>query len=183
MAKVIEYLLIYYGSAKRLHGSLVGTFPGFTLDEAKKIRAAFFDAHPKIRDGLESLINEKPKTIGCPLSGKTRVFYGPTKPTELVNFRCQTMAAHVINQAMLKISPELRWDETEGIMFQYHDALFIDTTRPFYAAGLMKECMETELELWGNKVKLPVEISVGRRWSEVREMSLEEVKQLEPVGT
>ena len=62
-------------------------------------------------------------------------------------------------------------------MFQYHDALLIDTKDPFRIANILKEEMECEVELWGHKTRFPVDVEVGKSWATVQEVS--DLKQIQ----
>jgi len=169
-AKVINFGVLYGMSP---HGLSAAT--GMSFTEAK----SFIDHYFELRAPIQQFINdtlEKARTIGY-----VETYFGRRRPTPDVNssnfmvregakraaanMPIQGTEADLMKMAMLKVDEKLG-DLGEQIL-QVHDSILVEcpAENAEKIAGLLKNTMETIApEL---KIKLKVDISIGKNWGEL----------------
>ena len=153
--------ILYGGTVETIHSVLSVDSP-IELTLVERMISNYMMAHPALEKWHTHLVKEANRKgyVEEPLSGRRRHFWGPPPPTEIYNFPVQTLAGYIINLAIQRVSPELRWGE-EGICFQVHDSLVLDGPDPLRLAEILLDKMEVELELNGLRARFPVDVKVG----------------------
>lgn len=102
-----------------------------------------------------------------------RRYYPRTPPiTEAANFPVQATASDIANLAMLRLRKELKarfgWKNAH-IIIQLHDAFDVECRQEITSDVIqtMRDCMEQEYEIEGQKCQFPVEIKSATYWSHV----------------
>lgn len=178
LAKNFVYLANYGGDAEKLWQTLLPDFPDYQLKVARKHLEAWFRAHPAIKRwqeaGLESARNLL--YVEEPLSGRRRFFWSwPPKPTEVYNFPIQTAASEIINRAIVRVHERLKWP-SEGIVFQYHDALVLSGPDPYRLATILQEELTKAVSLAGRSIEFPIDIEVGKSFGNLDHVSVDDLR-------
>lgn len=169
LAKNFAYLFAYGGDAVKLWTTLLPDFPNYKLRTAEKHLARYRTARKALVRWQEEILAlaKHQMYVEDPLSGRRRYFWMyPPKPTEVYNFPIQAAASSLINDAIIRVNRRLQWP-SEGILFQYHDALVCDGPDPHRLACILKEEMERPVSLHGKTFTFPVEVEVGPSFGEV----------------
>lgn len=163
---------IYGGSAETIWQLLRVEMPELLLRDVEEMMSWLFTTHPEIprrHKWLERSARKLDYAEG-PFTGRRRHFYKQVEPTELYNFEVQETAAHMKNEALLKLRDALASDER--ILIDCHDEIVCEGPNAKRLAGKMKECMETTLTYRGNDMKFTVDLATGPSWGECEEMRL-----------
>jgi len=172
-AKVFNFGDNYGSSAQTLLKQGLETFPGLTLVAVKRVQEVRRRLFPGIFEWQEK---QKKRVRDCgyvemPLSGRKLHFYlNKFKPTEMFNYPIQGTAADLMNPVMLKVAERLRWDKGESLLAQVHDELLLEGPDPDRLVDILKEEMPQALEICGNHMEFPIEVSVGKNWEKMEEV-------------
>jgi uracil-DNA glycosylase family 4 len=153
----------YQKSAKSLWGVLRVDFPKLQLWTVLKLVRQWYKKHPAIADwrAAQLAFAKVSDYIREPFSGRTRVFYGKVKETEVYNYPIQTLGAYLMTLALRDLESHLDWD-THRFLIQWHDALYLESREPEAAAQILKSVMERTLEYAGYEMTFTVDVSIGK---------------------
>jgi len=169
-AKAVNFGVVYgispFGLAKNL---------GISQSEAARFIEGYFVQYPGVQTWIDGTL-EKAREDGFVVTLLNRRRYlpelnaddaGTRKAAEraAMNTPVQGTAADVIKKAMIHLDRALGATSAQ-LLLQVHDELLVeaDEAEAEQTAGVMKEVMETALEL---DVPLKVEIGIGNNWAEV----------------
>lgn len=192
LAKSFVYGLGYGGSDQTIWEALVLDFPHIRVEDVTRLRDQYFGTHVEIMPYQEGLFQgaKRDGYVEMPLSGRRLYFYGRVKRTEVCNYPIQGTAADLINgyngqSPTLKIMDGLRWN-TEGALFQVHDALYLEGPDPKRLAELLLQNLSQTTVVNGVSMTFPVDLKVGRNWGPYDEKSnplgMKECKDLEELS-
>lgn len=143
------------------------------MDVAQDLDAEFWDELPGVKKWQNRLIKSYQKNLYVETLGGLRR-YGPMTPNEIINMPIQGTAAEIVTEAMMALSEmaliEERLDDLHPIL-NVHDDL---TSEP-YDDNLEEVINITVRELCRHRfpyiiVPLVVEVSLGERWNEIKEI-------------
>ena len=178
-AKTFEFKLNYGGTDyKSLHEQLALMFDGITLKDVVRMADRYFISNPRIKKWHKDALAfaRTYDYMECPISGRRFYYYGNVEPPKVYNPTIQGTGSDLIDRAMIGLDKELRWDETEGILFQAHDAMILETDRVVWLCERLKHHMEKPVMLCGHEVSLGIDFKIGKRWGEAVEYgTIEEV--------
>ena len=169
-AKVINFGILYGMSVKGLSDAT-----GMNVVEAKKFIDNYFALRAPIKRKLEEILKQARE------KGYVETFYGRRRPTPDVkssnfvirqaaeraaqNMPIQGTEADLMKRAMIRVNKVLPLG-AEMVM-QVHDSLIVECNAELAeeVAGILKREMEAVApEL---KIKLAVEVTIGRNWGEL----------------
>ncbi len=149
-----------------------------SLGAINKLMGDFRRKHPEIFVASEQAIafaNEF-KYSQAEILGRRRYFFDDEVPeTEPFNFRIQSTASAIVDMALLRIAPQLRWDAGEGIIAQIHDDITVecpDSEVP-RVARLLRDAMQHPVELAGAMHSFSVELKTGKNLGEMAVLHLD----------
>ncbi len=166
-AKIMNFLLIYGGSAKTLQWRALSDYGVFmSLDEAEEARARFFQNYPSVREWQERQLSLMSYTVqhyfhncvqGCfalPLTctttvlGRRRIWprFGTgitASKFQMYNTPCQGTGADLIKLVMAEVYDKISSEEAR-IIGSIHDEILLEVpeARAEEYAGMLKEIME-----------------------------------------
>jgi DNA polymerase-1 len=164
-AKMVGYGLAYgmesYGLAQRL---------GIGVEEASEILNAFFDGFPKIRDYMNTTVEEARKR------GYTETLFGRRRPIpelnsgnfrvrqagerQAMNAGIQGLAADIFKVALIKIDNVLVEHELESrLVLQVHDEVLLEVPE-----SEQERATELTLDAMRNAAELSVPLEVNASW-------------------
>ena len=169
-AKAVNFGVVYGISAHGLARNI-----GVSRGEAADFIDAYFKQYPKVRQWLDTTIEEG-REHGYVTTLLLRRRYLPELASSdgatrraaeraAINMPVQGTAADVIKLAMVRLDAPLR-EYGAQMLLQVHDELVVETPEDSAgeAAALMVEIMEGALDL---EVPLKVDVGIGRNWSEI----------------
>ncbi len=169
-AKVINFGILYGMSVKGL--SDAAKMP---IYEAKKFIDNYFELRAPIKKKLEEILKQARE------EGYVETFYGRRRPTPDVkssnfiirqaaeraaqNMPIQGTEADLMKRAMIKVDKAL--PRNAELIMQVHDSLIVECDKD--TAKDVSEILKSEMESVAPelKVKLAVEISIGKNWGEL----------------
>ena len=169
-AKVINFGILYGMSVKGL--SDAAKMP---IYEAKKFIDNYFELRAPIKKKLEEILKQARE------EGYVETFYGRRRPTPDVkssnfiirqaaeraaqNMPIQGTEADLMKRAMIKVDKAL--PRNAELIMQVHDSLIVECDKD--TAKEVSEILKSEMESVAPelKVKLAVEISIGKNWGEL----------------
>lgn len=170
----------YGGGLKGIHARVVKEVPelNLTYERFCEIDEKYRKAHPKYDSWRNSVIREVESTRRLENAfGRVRYFLG--RPNEIVreglNFPIQSTAADIINLAMIELEKRMQKGTLKAKMVgQVHDSLLFEVNSRGYkaVAKQIKEIMEQEVVIKGNRVRFPVDVEVGSNWGELKELKV-----------
>ncbi len=173
-AKVANYGILYGISAPRLAVDL-----GINLEEAQKFIDHYFEIFPRVRQYIESMIQEARRN-GYVITIMNRRRYIPDIDSQnfgvrrfaeriAINTPIQGSAADLIKVAMIRIDEELKALRLRSKMIlQVHDELLFDvpSDEVEQMKPLVKRIMETAYPL---SVPIVADVRTGRNWLEAHD--------------
>lgn len=180
LAKVFAYAANYGGSAETIWKSIAVDFPHVTLLQVARMLQMWFAKHPAIAKWQNSILKEVrlKDYMEAPLSGHRNILFGLIDPKKIFNWPVQHTGADIINPRLEAVATRLKW-QTEGILFQYHDALICDSPDPVRLARILQQEMTAEVELNGSKLTYDVDLKIGPSWGQAVEVkSIDEIPAL-----
>ena len=179
IVKTFNYGLVYGAADSTLWKTIRAAGVPVSLQEVARVRAMWFAARPKIKEYLDATLAKAKREdyIEAPISGRRYYFYNKVEPSKVYNNPVQMTAADLINRVFPAIYNDLRWPE-EGILFQYHDAVIIDTPNPLRGWDILHTRMTQELTINGATAVFKVDIEIGKSWQSARSVTREEAKAL-----
>ena len=172
-AKAVNFGIVYGISSFGLGQDL-----NISRKEAEEYINSYFETYPKIKNYLDSLVEEA-KT-----KGYVTTMFGRRRPVPEIassnfmqrsfgeriamNSPVQGTAADIMKLAMLRVADRLRQDASKArIVLQVHDELLIETplSEVAYVKRILQEEMEAAAEL---SVPLEVSVSEGSDWYETK---------------
>ena len=142
-----------------------------TLDEAEEYVEAFYDLYPKIREyhgaGKEG-INDVGGVDRTTLTGRRRDEI--TNRNEAINAPVQGTSADVLKRAMTLVYGRLKAFDDAFVIASIHDELLVECAEEDAEAvagvveAAMLEAADEILNAEKPKVKIEVDVAVGRRW-------------------
>ena len=172
LAKSVVYGLNYGGSAETIWQALLPDNPGLPLANVVRVVKTWFESHPEIKEwqNLQVALAEERKYVEAPLSGRRQYYEdGEIQPTEVLNFPIQATAGDLMNRAALEIDKALDWTR-ESFLLQVHDAAILEGPDQARLIGILKGCMEQEVELNGHKTMFPVDVKAGPDWGHLEKV-------------
>jgi DNA polymerase I-like protein with 3'-5' exonuclease and polymerase domains len=139
-------------------------FPTLLLSEIQALRVMWIKRlHPEIPTWWEAIQMEIRQRGGffCPISGRSRLFRGGFKRTEMLNIPIQTGVASWMNKAMVEI--QATFDRETGgaaqIIQQVHDALNAEAPEGYAVrcGEVMREVLNRPFQLLGHTAVLPAD--------------------------
>ncbi len=172
-AKAVNFGIVYGISSFGLGQDL-----NISRKEAEEYITRYFETYPKIKQYLDSLVEEaKTKGYVTTLFGRRR----PVPEIASSNFMqrsfgeriamnspVQGTAADIMKLAMIRVDARLKRDESKArIVLQVHDELLIEA--PLAEAEYVKEILREEMEA-AAEISVPLEVSVseGSDWYETK---------------
>ncbi len=172
-AKAINFGIIYGMSAWGLSESL-----GISPLEANIYINKYFDTYRKVKEFLDTTIDNA-KNDGYTKTILNRRRYIPEISSSNINMRnfgertamnapMQGSASDIIKIAMVNINRRLKKEGLKSLMIaQVHDELVFDC--PKEEVEILKHLVKTEMETaYQLKIKLDVEVGIGRNWAEAK---------------
>ena len=173
---------LYLVSKRLIHGGNYGMGPmrfamlsGLSFSEAKKHLEAYFKAYPGIRDVFHAYVRRqitKYRMLYNPF-GRRMVFFGP-KDYRTFNIGYSFIPQSTIadlNKIALKFI-----DKYYKVLLELHDGISISVPKNEIKSALevIEEAYSTEVEIWGEKHRIPVEITIGNNLDEMEPISLKD---------
>lgn len=172
-AKAVNFGIVYGISSFGLGQDL-----NISRKEAEEYINRYFETYPKIKQYLDSLVEEaKTKGYVTTLFGRRR----PVPEIASSNFMqrsfgeriamnspVQGTAADIMKLAMIRVDARLKRDNSKArIVLQVHDELLIET--PFEEEAYVKKMLQEEMEA-AAQISVPLEVSVstGSDWYETK---------------
>jgi len=180
VAKTFLYGAAYGSDVINLWKTLALSQPDLTLTMVQRLYDMFFRQHHWIKAWQQDQIRcaRENGYVECPLSGRRQYYYdGIIDPNEVLNFPVQGTGSDIIDPALLDLRARFEGTGSHVIM-QVHDELVTETQNPVTAYPMVRECMERKVTLNGVTLKFPVDVEIGRDWSDVVEVgSITEVEE------
>ena len=169
-AKAVNFGILY---GQGVHGLAQGT--GMSFAESKSFIDRYYDVRPKLKAFMDSL-REKAHS-----DGYVETLFGRRRPTPdvkssnfivrsaaeraAINMPIQGNAADLTKKAMIAVDEKLGDQATQ--LLQIHDSILLecDEKTAENIAQKLKQIMENIYPKLG--VKLKVEVSIGKKWSDV----------------
>ena len=169
-AKAVNFGILY---GQGVHGLAQGT--GMSFAESKSFIDRYYDVRPKLKAFMDSL-REKAHS-----DGYVETLFGRRRPTPdvkssnfivrsaaeraAINMPIQGTAADLTKKAMIAVDEKLGDQATQ--LLQIHDSILLecDEKTAENIAQKLKQIMENIYPKLG--VKLKVEVSIGKKWSDV----------------
>ncbi len=172
-AKAVNFGIVYGISSFGLGQDL-----NISRKEAEEYISRYFETYPKIKQYLDSLVEEaKTKGYVSTLFGRRR----PVPEIASSNFMqrsfgeriamnspVQGTAADIMKLAMIRVDERLKKDNSQArLVLQVHDELLIETplAEMEYVKGILREEMEAAADI---SVPLEVSVSTGSDWYETK---------------
>ena len=172
-AKAVNFGIVYGISSFGLGQDL-----NISRKEAEAYISRYFETYPKIKQYLDSLVEEaKTKGYVSTLFGRRR----PVPEIASSNFMqrsfgeriamnspVQGTAADIMKLAMIRVDERLKKDNSQArLVLQVHDELLIETplAEMEYVKGILREEMEAAADI---SVPLEVSVSTGSDWYETK---------------
>lgn len=172
-AKAVNFGIVYGISSFGLGQDL-----NISREEAEEYISRYFETYPKIKQYLDSLVEEaKQKGYVTTLFGRRR----PVPEIASSNFMqrsfgeriamnspVQGTAADIMKIAMLRVAKRLKKDGSGArVVLQVHDELLVETpvAETEYVRQMLQEEMEAAADI---SVPLEVSVSVGEDWYETK---------------
>ena len=146
--------------------------------EAEEYINRYFETYPKIKQYLDSLVEEaKTKGYVTTLFGRRRPVPEITSSNFMqrsfgeriaMNSPVQGTAADIMKLAMIRVDARLKRDKSKArIVLQVHDELLIET--PLEEEAYVKQMLQEEMEAAAD-ISVPLEVSVseGADWYETK---------------
>ena len=143
-------------------------------DVAKRLDDEFWDELPDVLKWQQRLLKRYQKDLYVETLGGLRR-YGPMSPNEIINMPIQGTAAEIVTEAMIALSERalLEEDEDIDVILNVHDDLSFEPD---------DEGLEGTIDVIAHEmckhrfdyinVPLVVEVSIGPRWSELKEVGV-----------
>lgn len=143
-------------------------------DIADALDREFWDEFPGVKKWQTNLLKSYSKHLYVETLGGIRR-YGPMTPNEVINMPIQGTAAEIVTEAMCALSERAMAEDNENIqpMFNGHDDL---TFEPYDSA--LEATLDTVVHEMCKprfryiNVPLVVEVSLGERWSDLKEIGI-----------
>lgn len=171
MGKKFTHAANYGAADETMWAAMVIHFPNLTLTDIKRMRLAWFRAHPKIAAWQKAQETSARilDYVEEPLSGRRMYFYGNVKPSEAINFAPQSCVAEIMNRAVLRILPRLKL--TERLWNQVHDDIVLEGPNALRLAKILEEEMARPVVLHGHEISIPVDLKEGPIWGKMKKIS------------
>ena len=143
------------------------------LRRVRKMRDNWLRGAKEFEYGWEREIKEY-RCLGYlrePVHGRRRDFLDGEDPNQIVNFKVQSSAAALMNNAIIQLHdaiPLHKWGPGTGIINQCHDSIVVECpeSEAKWVAGLMEECMnQTHPKL--PRVKFSASADIAHDWKSV----------------
>ena len=169
-AKVINFGILYGMSVKGLSDAAK-----MSIHEAKEFINKYFELRAPIKRKLETILEQAKN------NGYVETFYGRRRPTPDIkssnflirqsaeraaqNMPIQGTEADLMKRAMINVDKNL--PENAELIMQVHDSLIVECDEKI--AKSITEILKREMESVAPelKIKLAVEVSVGKNWGEL----------------
>jgi uracil-DNA glycosylase family 4 len=143
------------------------------LKQVRKMRDDWLKGAHQFESGWQREIEEYRRQgyLAEPITGRRRDFLDGENPNEIVNFKVQSSAAAMMNEAMIQLReaiPRNKWGPGTGIINQCHDAIAVEcpADQAEWVAGLIEECMnQRHSSLPG--VLFSASADIGMSWDKV----------------
>jgi len=169
--------------AKRIvHASNYGMGPrrfsktcGIPEKEAKRLLNLYFATYPKIKLWhlkIKATL-KKTRTLTTPL-GRRRTFFNEWSDSlakEAYAYIPQSTVADILNIGLRRIYDVYNNTDTE-VLLQIHDAVIVQTpaARVDQTAREIKRMLSVPIRINGSTLTIPVDISVGTNWNDLRSL-------------
>lgn len=180
LAKRFAYAVNYGSDPTELWKRLSVDFPGLTLATIERMYETWFTQHRAIYIWMQKQIAFARANgyVECPADGRRQTY--PRKNqhefaidvNEVLNFPVQAYGAALIDAAFIRIDKRIDW-KNDALLLQVHDAAIGESKKPKRFAQILREEMPGEGHFNGHTMKFPVDIKVGKRWSEMEEIKEE----------
>jgi DNA polymerase I-like protein with 3'-5' exonuclease and polymerase domains len=167
LAKTAGFALAYMAGAETVYARLVASGQSVSLAQCeamlRSLRRTFAGYYSWQAEQLR--ICAILRHFESPILGRRRWCGLAPVPAEAANFPIQSGAADHVNQRLVELWRRLPNDAQ--IVAQVHDSVVIETPPSRVAAviDLSREIFEAPQRLGGHTFRLPVEFTVGERWS------------------
>lgn len=174
-AKRFVYALNYGAEPEKIfetlslarNDNLEPVFPGVTLEQVRKVFAAYWKAHPALLSWRKALLAgwRKHGYIATPWHGRRRYFAAGENPTEMYNHPIQGGAADLQNSAVLALVNAVPFGAGTGLVLQVHDQLVVETA----AGGVenVSAALRSAMQRTVGPVYFPAEVKTGLNWKAV----------------
>ncbi len=165
----------YGGSDQEIHEKISMEVPELPLTRKDYIaaRLRWMAAHPAYASWAARVRSEVHVTrTSKTFMGRVRTLHGDPRDIEkeALNTPIQGGAAHIINQAMIRIHARKLTSRLQAkLLAQIHDQLIYEVPQaelPLMSA-MVREEMERPLEVHGQMRRFPVDIAIGTSWGEL----------------
>ncbi len=172
-AKAVNFGIVYGISSFGLGQDL-----NISRKEAEEYINRYFETYPKIKNYLDSLVDEAKR------EGYVTTLFGRRRPVPEItssnfmqrsfgeriamNSPVQGTAADIMKIAMIRVDARLKKDNSKAkVVLQVHDELLIET--PVNEAEYVKKILQEEMEAAADiSVPLEVSVSTGSDWYETK---------------
>lgn len=153
-------------AALGLHAQLIARAPDLTYESVLGIIRRLRAARPGVRTYKEQIWKQAQidDYVEEPLSGRRRKFWGRPKDTEVYNFPCQAMTAHIVDSAIQNCHREFK--NREGAHLQRHDELVIGGPDPHRLCTMLWKHLRQTHTVRGNTITYEIEFQIGNRWGD-----------------
>lgn len=153
--------------------SVMSANPGMiTTQQGKRGQALYYQKHPEIAAFRDAIKEEVTTTRILTTSfGRPRMFFGSASDIlkSAYNFPIQGGAAEVINKAMIRLDER---GLCKGLRLQVHDQLLYSlkiNDELHITVQNIKEEMAKPVTIKGRQVLLPVDVTAGHSWGNLKE--------------
>jgi DNA polymerase I-like protein with 3'-5' exonuclease and polymerase domains len=171
--------------AKRItHASNYGMGPitfartaGISTHEAKTLLNTYFARYPKIKLWHMKIASDlkRSRVLVTPFGRKRTFFnrYDESLLKEAYAYIPQSTVADLLNMGLRRLYAKTKGTEVE-ILLQIHDAVLVQcpTNQVTQTATLLRDTLTIPITVDHLPITIPVDISVGENWGELKKLSL-----------
>lgn len=174
-AKPLAYAVSYQmhdergkGQYPTLFKTLKKIFPSLREAQANLLAERFFQLHPEIKEGQNSVRKAIREKGYATLSLDGRRLYYPDTPrghNQALNFPMQGTGGALVNRALISLDKKLNWAGQE-VRAQIHDELVVQAPvrEMETVAGWIEEAMSEKAQIGNTFAGIPAEADVGFNW-------------------
>jgi len=172
IVKGIVYGIIYGSSSQTAYTNITAKGLEVTLEQIEWVKAKLLQMHPELVHFHTKIYRQvfKNRWVEIPFTSRRKYFLDTIITREQINeaynYPIQGLAAHLMNQAVIKISGLLDWG-VETIFAQLHDELVLEGPDPERLKEILLTNLQTSATLDGVTMTFPVALHVAQNWGDI----------------
>ena len=166
----------YGGSLRGIYEKIMQEDPTLTLtfNQFKEIDRRYRSLHPQYDKWYNETVNTVKKTRKLTNAfGRVRYFQGQENEIvrEGLNFPIQSVAADVMNYALIELYRKVHKRDDCLLMGMVHDSVLLEVKEEALStvAPIVRTALERTFNIFGHKVSFPIDVEVGDDWYNVEE--------------